>query len=879
MSLVEYRRKRDFAKTPEPAGSSRGAAQPDAARRHRFVVQSHAAQRLHYDFRLELDGVLKSWAVPKGPSLDPGERRLAVQVEDHPLDYAGFEGVIPAGEYGGGTVMVWDAGTWEPEGDPREGYAKGHLRFRLHGDRLHGMWSLVRTGRRRRDGASGGEAPTNWLLIKRSDEAAEPGSSDAVLRRNPGSVVSGRGMAAITAAPNRRVWTAHGTSASVVNLPALRGATPAPLPDPLPPPQLATAAEAAPGGDDWLYELKWDGYRLIAAVALDGSVRLASRNGLDWSERFPEIAAALAALHVGDAVLDGELVRLRPEDGVPSFSGLKADLSEGRTDRLVYVVFDLLHLDGHDLRDVAVEDRKAALETILSAASAAGGTAARLRFSEHLAGQGASFAAHACALGVEGIVAKRRGSRYGSGTRSKDWLKIKCVRREEFAVVGWTPPVDGGRAGIGSLLLGYHDPAGRLHYAGGVGSGFSRAEHAALRRLLDAMPRGARPPGKDVSRLAPAGARWVEPQAVAEIRFADWTADGLLRHATYLGLREDKDAHDVVIDRRNGDTADAAPRVAAAPAAADPRRARSRLWKGEIEVAGVVISNAGKQLYPDVGITKGDLAHYYASIADHILPHLAGRPLSLVRAPDGIGGQVWFQKHERAGTSDAVRRIRVVDNDGDGEDATQTFLGVDDAHGLVSFVQMGVVEIHPWGSRLPDLERPDRLVFDLDPDETVGWERVVEAALQLRASLAGIGLESFPKTTGGKGLHLVVPLGSVGVGWDGAKAFAKHVAEAFAAAAPQRFTSLLTKRARRGRIFIDYLRNGRGATAVAPYSTRARPGATVATPVSWREVEAGLDPAAFTVATLPSRLAALTSDPWAGFEKATAAAAQILAGR
>jgi bifunctional non-homologous end joining protein LigD len=877
MSLVEYRRKRDFAKTPEPAGGGR-AGRPNAAHR-RFVVQRHAARRLHYDFRLELDGVLKSWAVPKGPSLDPEERRLAVHVEDHPLDYAGFEGVIPAGEYGGGTVMVWDSGTWEPEGDPHEGYAKGHLRFRLHGGRLHGSWSLVRTGgggRRRGAADSDGEAAEDWLLIKHSDEAAEPGSGDAVLRRHPDSVLSGCGMAAIAAAPDRRVWTAREPSVAAVDLAALRGAKPAPLPDTLPPPQLATAADAAPGGDDWLYELKWDGYRLIAAVARDRSVRFASRNGLDWSERFPEIAAALAGLRIGDAVLDGELVRFRQEDGLPSFSALKTELSEGRTDRLVYVVFDLLHLDGHDLRDVAIEDRKTALEAILSAAAGD----SRLRYSEHLAGQGTSFAAHACALGVEGIIAKRRGSHYRSGARSKDWLKIKCVRREEFAVVGWTPPGDGGDTGIRSLLLGYHDPAGRLHYAGGVGSGFSGAERTALRRRFDAMPRGARPPGKDAARLAPRGARWVEPQAVAEIRFADWTGDGLLRHATYLGLREDKEARDVVLERRSGDDGaddDGAPRAAAAaPAATDARRSRSRLRKGEIEVAEVVISNAEKLLFPDAGITKGDLARFQASIANRILPHLAGRPLSLVRAPDGIGGQVWFQKHERAGTPDAIRRIPVQDEDGG---ATQTFLGVDDVRGLVSLVQMGVIEIHPWGSRLPNLERPDRLVFDLDPDETVGWERVVQAALQLRDALAGIGFESFAKTTGGKGLHLVVPITPACVGWDDAKAFARDVAVAFEAAAPARFTSLLTKRARRGRIFIDYLRNGRGATAVAPYSPRARAGATVATPVSWQELEAGLDPADFTVATLPSWLAAQTRDPWARFEKAAAAAGRALAGK
>ena len=833
MALTEYRSKRDFAKTPEPAGT---AARETASPTLSFVIQKHAARRLHYDFRLELDGVLKSWAVPKGPSLDPGEKRLAVHVEDHPLEYGGFEGVIPQGQYGAGTALIWDRGSWAPlDRDPQGAYANGNLKFVLDGEKLHGKWALVRMG-----GKHAGRHGENWLLIKERDEAAAPQSGDRVVADNPKSVATGRGLDEI-AAERDRVWGPHGEEpggpaastkpqARVEHIPgAKKGRLPAD-----PKPQLATAADQAPDGSQWFHEIKYDGYRLIARIA-GGKVQLLTRSGLDWTAKFPALAAHFTGLPVAAALIDGELVHLE-EDGTTSFAHLQDAIAAERTGGLVFYAFDLLHLDGYDLRGAALEDRKAALAGLVPP-DAAG----LLRYSDHQIGRGPEFYRHAVGFGLEGIVAKRRDRPYRPG-RSTDWLKIKSANRDEFVVIGFTDPA-GSRQGLGALLVGYYDPEGTLQYAGRVGTGFDDATLAELRARLGALERGAAPVRGLPKGASVKGVHWTRPALVAELRYAGWTDDKLLRHATFLALREDKDAAEIA---REAPTPPAA-------VAAKPMTARPGAGNGSGEFAGVRLTNPDRLLYPEAGITKLDLARYYAAIADWALPQLAHRPLSLLRCPTGLGGESFFQKHAGAGLPKAVRRIEI-----DGE----THLAIEDLAGLIALVQMGVLEIHPWGSTLDHIEEPDRITFDLDPDAGLPWPQIAAAALEIRDALEGFGLASFAKTTGGKGLHVVAPL-SPKLGWPQVKSFTKRVADHLAAQHPERYTANQTKRARAGRIYIDYLRNGRGATAIGAYSSRARPGAPVAAPLFWSEVEDAVRAERFTIATVPARLAALESDPWA----------------
>ncbi len=853
MALTEYRRKRDFHKTPEPAG---GAVLAAASRPLSFVIQKHAARRLHYDFRLELDGVLKSWAVPKGPSLDPAEKRLAVHVEDHPLEYGGFEGVIPEGEYGGGSVLLWDRGTWTPlDPDPEAAYAKGNLKFTLDGEKLHGRWVLVRMG-----GKAAAERHENWLLIKERDEAAIPQSGDAVVADNPLSVATGRGLDEI-AADRDRVWGPNGEQPTAAAGERREHADPARVPGAkkgrlpaTPRPQLATPAEAAPDGPQWFHEIKHDGYRLIARIS-GGGAHLLTRNGLDWTQKFPALAERFGGLSVETALIDGELVHLEA-DGTSDFGRLQDAIATGRTDELVFYAFDLLHLDGYDLTGAALEDRKAVLADIIPAHSAG-----ILRYSDHQVGHGPEFFHHACGYELEGIVSKRRDRPYQPG-RSDSWLKVKCANRDEFVVIGFTDPA-GTRQGLGALLLGYYDGHGGLHYAGRVGSGFGDAQLAALRARLDELARAAAPVEALPKGVSLKGVHWTEPALVAEVRYAGWTADELLRHASFVGLREDKSPEEIVRDA-DPPAASADRAVAAKPAAATADRITAEkpaavhvARDGSSEFAGVRVTHAERVLYPGEGITKLDLARYYAEICGWALPHLGHRPLSLVRCPNGQGGEQFFQKHAGASVPDAVRRIEI-----DGE----THLAVEDLAGLVALVQIGVLEIHPWGSTVKKLETPDLITFDLDPDVGLPWSQVTAAALEVREALAGMGLRSFAKTTGGKGLHVVVPL-TPKLDWETIKAFTKAVAEQIAGRNPQRYTTNQSKRARQGRIYIDYLRNGRGATAIGAYSTRARPGAPVATPVFWEEVESGVRPEGFTVATVPGRLAALKSDPWAELGK------------
>jgi bifunctional non-homologous end joining protein LigD len=851
MALDVYQRKRDFRKTPEPSGAARPRAK--AAGNLSFVIQKHAARRLHYDFRLELDGVLKSWAIPKGPSLDPHEKRLAVEVEDHPLDYGGFEGIIPQGQYGGGTVLLWDRGSWEPlEPDPQKSFSDGMIKFALHGAKLHGHWMLVRLKRRPRDKTD------NWLLIKERDEAAIPGSGSAIVDELTESVASHRTIDDIAADPDR-VWhsnradgNAEPEAPSAPEKPTKKpraasrigGARKAAMPAAIQP-QLATAGTAAPEGGEWLHEIKYDGYRLIARVE-DGGVRLLTRKGLDWTGKFPALAAALARLPVKSAILDGELVSLRP-DGTTGFADLQDAISRQKTDTLTYFAFDLLYRDGWDLTGATLDIRKAALAELIPPDGHG-----MLRYSDHHEGQGAKFLRQAATVGVEGIVAKRRDKPYEPG-RGRSWLKIKVRNRDEFIVLGFTDP-EASRVGFGALLLGYHDPDGKLRYAGRVGSGFGHEQLKSLHaRLVEQEVRKAPvtlPPGERRKDI-----HWTRPELVAEVEYACWTTDKLIRQSTFQGLREDKPLAEIIYDPDKLPTA-------AAPAD-DPPATRSavavqpaaRLRDGSVMVEGVRLSHPDRALYSDTGLTKQAVAQYYLDVARWALPQLAYRPLTIIRATGGKGQRAFYQKHVGAGMPEQIKGFTVA-----GED--EPFPIIEDVAGLVALVQMGVVEIHPWGSTIRDVEHPDRITFDLDPDEGLAWERVIEAAIDVRDALDAIGLHSFVKTTGGKGLHVVVPLRPQ-LDWDAIKTFAKWVADRMHEERPDQFTANMAKRERRDRIYLDYLRNARGATAVGAYSPRERPGTTVSTPLSWEEVESGVRPTAFTVATVPGRLAALEADPWA----------------
>lgn len=872
MSLDEYRSKRDFGRTPEPAAKAGRRRRGKTALR--FVVQKHAARRLHYDFRLEWNGALKSWAVPKGPCLDPAEKRLAVHVEDHPLAYADFEGTIPEGEYGAGTVLVWDRGTWIAEdADPESAFQSGLVKFRLEGEKLRGRWMLVRMKPRE------GEKGENWLLVKEHDDEVRPLAGYDVLDERPESVVTGKTVDEVAAAPERtwsrgreasgephagsssrsRKRAVRSSAAAVpgVLVAAIERAVPAPFPE-FVPPQLASPAKAPPEGDRWLHEIKFDGYRLLAFLN-GGRVVLRTRTGIDWTHRFPELAEAVAAIPVRQAVLDGEVVAQLPT-GASNFAALQSAFSERDTGRLAYFVFDLLYLDGYDLRGSPLLERKRALAGVLAA-----GAPPRVQFTDHLIGHGDEFFRQCRQLGLEGIVSKRVDRPASSG-RGEDWLKFKSVQRDEFVIGGFTPSAAAQR-GLRSILVGAFTPAGELIYVGKVGTGLSEEMLHSLRERLMARQCDASPFVNLPAREAERGTRWVRPELVAQVAYANRSRDGMLFHPVFDGLREDKPAEEVVSD----DHAPAAAKEAKGrPAARGRKSGKSRdkaearvPWDGGHlrELECIRFTSPERLLYPEAGITKLSLASFYAEISDWLLPHIAGRLLNLVRSPDGVTGKSFYQKHEATGTPDAIHRVPVVMEQG-----TEMLLMIDDLAGLLSLVQMSVLEIHPWGARVDDIERPDRIVFDLDPDASVPWPRVVEAAREVRARLKELKLVSFVKTTGGAGLHVVLPLQRRQT-WDDVKAFVKRFAERMAADAPSEYTASMVKAARRGRIYIDYLRNARGSTAVAPYSTRARPGAPVSTPLSWNELTAAIRSDQFHVGNLRDRLASLRHDPWEGIDE------------
>jgi bifunctional non-homologous end joining protein LigD len=864
--LTRYRDMRDFSKTPEPSGQLAPAAGD-----LRFVIQKHAARRLHYDLRLELDGVYKSWAVARGPSLDAQEKRLAIHVEDHPIDYGDFEGIIPKGEYGGGTVMIWDRGFWRPEGDPGKGYGKGHLAFELFGEKLHGRWHLIRTRGRP------GEKKEQWLLFKSDDEYARPAAEEDILEKEPDSVATHRTMDEI-AAGREAVWSTHGglvkgdlsppgagaadadqetrrsrPTASKIPAPAsVVGAKKGTFPG-FVEPCLAVLVEKPPDADGWLHEIKFDGYRLMASIS-DGRVTLRTRSGLDWTERFPGIAGAFQTMNVQSAIVDGEAV-IEDANGVTSFSALQDALSDRKpASTAVFFAFDLLYLNGYDLRKASLDDRKAVLSALVRA-----NAESALRYSDHMIGNGRAMLDHACRLGLEGVVSKRRNAPYRSG-RHGEWLKCKCTNREEFVIGGYVPST-ASRNAVGSLALGYYD-RGRLIYAGRTGTGFTQKSSQAIFRDLQALRLDRSPFANRLSAEEMRGLLHVEPRLVAQVEFRGWTADGRLRHAAFKGLREDKLAAEVQLEipqgRSIGD--------GEAPTSPAPDRKREKPMSGQaagrsssVAFAGVTLTHPDRILWNAAGLTKLGLAEYYASVADRILPHIVERPLALVRCPNGIEGECFFQKHAFAGLTDAVEVARVRDGDGEAET-----LVIHDLRGLITLVQANVLEIHPWGARLEDTEHPDTLIFDLDPGEGVDWGAVIEGARNIRRRLNAVGLESHVKTSGGKGLHVVSHL-VPSIGWDELKSFAHDIALAMEQDEPSKYLSSMAKNARGGKIFVDYLRNGRGATAVASYSTRARPGAPISTPVRWEELGPALTPARFTVANIGRRLAALKSDPWEGF--------------
>jgi len=838
MALDTYRQKRDFATTPEPRGRA-GRKSGNS-----FVVQKHAARRLHYDFRLELDGVLKSWAVTRGPSLDPADKRLAVQVEDHPLAYGDFEGTIPKGEYGGGTVIVWDRGHWSPVGDAHRGLAKGHLEFELTGEKLQGRWHLVRMQ------GKPGERRENWLLIKGEDDFARPDGAADILVEHPNSVKTGRAIAAVAGeAPGWSSKTGRIRRAAKKTAAPAKDAAPmetAAPPDPagvkgsrkaaLPAfiePMLATLVASPPTGEQWVHEIKFDGYRLEAHIAA-GRVKLLTRGKLDWTKKFGKaVVAALQALPLGTAIIDGELVA-ETGSGASDFSALQADLSAGRSDHFVFYAFDLLHLDGYDLQKVALLERKRLLEQLLA------GSDGLVRYSSHFAESGALVLRHACRLSLEGVVSKRADAPYRPG-RGRSWVKSKCSARQEFVIAGYVPSSVSRRA-IGSLVLGAYE-GDRLVPVGRVGTGFSRAVAEALFGRLERLRAPASPFAEPLSATEARQVKYVRPELVAEVEFRAWTADGHLRHAAFRGLREDKPAATVVREM---------PGPAARQTPPSPRRT-------------VKLSHPDRLYWPDEGVTKEGLADYYAQVWRHIAPHIVGRPLALLRCPNGIDGEKFFQKHVWKGLNPHIVAVR----DPKAAAADAPLVSIEDLDGLMGLVQAAALEIHPWGATLADWERPDLLVMDLDPGEGVAWPAVIAAAREVRQRLEKAGLTGFVKTSGGKGLHVVAPL-EPRAGWPAAKAFSKALAEAMAADSPAHYVATISKARRRGKILIDYLRNQRGQTAVAPYSTRARPGAAVSAPLGWDELEPGIGPTYFTIANMPARLAALAADPWEEFRAAAA---------
>jgi bifunctional non-homologous end joining protein LigD len=889
-ALSLYRAKRDFSKTDEPTGRTR--APPSS--HLRFVIQKHAARRLHYDLRLEFGGVFKSWAVAKGPSLDPADKRLAIEVEDHPLDYGDFEGTIPSGEYGGGTVQLWDRGYWIPEGgrSPQEAFDSGDLKFTLEGTRLRGSWVLVRM-RSDRDGGK----RTNWLLIKHRDADAKPGDADELLEEDR-SVASGRTLAQIARGIGKRpkpfmlatrpparadaVWTAKQSakpfakqstklppatrSTAALRKPVMAAKVPAFVE-----PQLAKLVDRPPEGPRWAHEVKLDGYRVQLRVSEHRSI-IRTRTGLDWTDRFSVLARDAQALP--DCMIDGEIIAL-DQSRNPSFSALQAALSEDRSEDLLLFAFDLLFEGREDLRTLPLVDRKLRLEALLSAPKAS----ERIRYVAHLLANAREVLSSACKMGFEGIVSKQLDAPYRSG-RTGSWTKAKCRAGQEVVIGGWTL-----REGtVRSLLAGVYR-GDELVYVGRIGTGYGREVAKALLPSLKKLTRATSPFQGDDAPPKEKTVRWLEPTLVAEIEFAGWTDSGMIRQAAFKGLRHDKPARDVVAETSTSTaSAGTAPRPSQEHRPMHNRRARAKpdttpaktvaaKRSGSATILGVSISKPDKALWPDAGdaqpVTKLNLAHYYESIGDWMLPHVAGRPCSLLRAPDGITGEQFFQRHAAAAMSDLLTSVKIK-----GDKAP--YVQIDAVEGLIAAAQIGALEIHPWNCARGNPEVAGRLVFDLDPAPDVEFSAVIAAALEIRERLQAAGLESFCKTTGGKGLHVVTPLeaGKAAIRWPAAKNFAHLLCAQMAQDSPAKYLDNMSKSRRVGKIFLDYLRNDRTATAVGVLSPRAREGAPVSMPIHWRQVRRGLDPRRFTLRSAPAMLS--KGKPWEGYDVAARSLADAI---
>ena len=782
LDIETYNRKRDFSKTKEPKGRKlKGKGDS-------FVVQKHDASRLHWDFRLELDGVLKSWAVPKGPSVDPDDKRLAVRTEDHPLDYGTFEGIIPEGEYGGGTVMLWDHGRWIPEAgkDPSKTIEEGHLHFALEGERMKGEWVMFRLKGRP------GDRQEAWMLKKVSDQYAKPEEGDALVEQCVTSVTTGRSMAEIAAGAD--VWKSNRAGKGGGRTRRKAGVAPPKFMAP----QLATLVDAVPTGTDWIHEFKYDGYRLLIATG-GGAATAWTRNGKDWSDKFRSIVKAASDLPAG-CLIDGEAVAIG-EDGKPDFQLLQSTLKGGHAD-LAFYAFDLLVDQGKDIRKLSNLERKERLAALLKPVSAP------IIYGDHVVGKGEALFDAICADGGEGIISKKANAPY-RGERAKNWLKVKCIQRQEFVIIGWQ--ASDKRKGFRSLHLAARDGR-KLTYAGKVGTGFNTAMILDLSERM--KPLAIDEPPVEVPRAARRGSHWIEPKLVGEIAFTEFTSDGVLRHPSFIALREDKPAKDVVREKAQK-----------LPGSAKNSASDSG---GSF---GIAISNPDRVIYPGEKLTKGDLAEYYAAVEALMLVDMAERPISLIRCPQGRAKHCFFQKHDSGSMGENVKHVPVRERDG----KVQDYLYVDDPRGILACVQMGTIEFHGWGSKADKLEYPDRLVFDLDPDVGLDFGKVKEAAVRLRALLADLGLVTFPLLTGGKGIHVIAPLDR-SADWPKVKSFAERFSRAIADAEPEMFTANIRKNQRKGRIFLDWLRNQRGATAVMPYSARAREGAPVAAPIAWEEL-------------------------------------------
>ncbi|MDI3394788.1 DNA ligase D [Pseudomonas sp. V98_8] len=847
-NLDDYNRMRDFSATSEPVAVKPKGRKKTKDHALQFCIQKHDASRLHYDFRLELDGALKSWAVPKGPSLDPKVKRLAVHVEDHPLDYATFEGSIPEGHYGAGDVIVWDRGVWIPQEDPAKAYAKGRLKFELQGEKLGGLWNLVRTHMPGKQ--------EQWFLIKHQDGAARPESDYDVVVAEPDSVLSERTIL------GKKTKATKATQAKAIKPPAaptrketskqksvpLTGARKARLPDQIKP-ELATLVEKAPGGQ-WSYEVKFDGYRIMARIDHD-EVKLFTRNGHDWTHKLPDQAKALAALGLESAWLDGEMV-VTDEQGVPDFQALQNAFEAGRSGNILYYLFDLPYLNGVDLREVPVEERRAALSTVLKTSKDP-----LLRFSDAFGEDPEALLNSACQMQMEGLIGKRLGSPYVS-RRSSDWVKLKCKHRQEFVIVGFTDP-KGSRSAFGALLLGLHDrDSGELRYAGKVGTGFTEATlnsiHQQLKPLQTKKAAVVNPPSGAEFKAV----HWLKPSLLAEVAFAEMTKDGSVRHAVFHGLRDDKPAKDITEERPTAVKTAPAKKAAAKPTAskkkAEPAPSQIGLEQGKVR-----ITHPDRVIDASTGATKVQLAQYYASVAEWILPQLKDRPVALVRAPDGIAGELFFQKNaERL----AIPGITTLDQQLTG----QPMMVINNAEALIGAVQMSTVELHTWNATTDNLDKPDRFVLDLDPDPALPWKRMVEATQLTLTVLDELGLKAFLKTSGGKGIHLVVPL-TRKHGWDEVKDFSHAIVSHMAKMLPERFSAVSGPKNRVGRIFIDYLRNGLGATTICAYAVRTREGLPVSMPIFREEVPTLKGGNQWNIHNAHERLAEVGDEPWADLKK------------